>query len=66
MYPEIVFGRLSGDSNTLLAHVKGRLEVSVNEDFSSNFGLVCDVGWSLSEANVACRQLGYKSVFWRV
>jgi len=60
LYPEIVFGRLSGDANHLLAHIEGRLEVSVNEDFSSNFGLVCDVGWTLNEANVACRQLGYK------
>nr|XP_002120693.2 neurotrypsin-like isoform X2 [Ciona intestinalis]XP_018673362.1 neurotrypsin-like isoform X1 [Ciona intestinalis] len=36
---------------------EGHLEVKrAGEDF----GLVCDIGWSMNEANVACRQLGFR------
>jgi len=60
LYPEIVFGRLSGDTNPILAKYEGHVEVSTDEEFRSDWGLVCDIGWGLNEANVACRQMGFR------
>ena len=43
--------RLVGGS----AHNEGRLEVLVGDEV----GTVCDDGWGMEEAEVACRQLGF-------
>ena len=43
--------RLSGSSNTY----SGRVEYCYN----GIFGTICDDEWSLQDANVACRQLGF-------
>ena len=42
--------RLSGGNNSQ----EGRLEVCINQAF----GTVCDIGFSLDEAEVVCRSLG--------
>ncbi len=47
--------RLVGSSN----RQQGRLEIYL----SGQWGTVCDDGFGLTEANVACRQLGYPSAF---
>ena len=43
--------RLSGGSQP----GEGRVEIY----FGDSWGTVCDDGWSISSANVVCRQLGY-------
>ncbi|XP_076806156.1 neurotrypsin-like [Clavelina lepadiformis] len=35
----------------------GRLEVKRG---SGSYGLVCNIGWTINEANVACKQLGFR------
>ena len=35
----------------------GRVEVRSG---SGDFGLICDLDWTMREANVACRQLGFR------
>ena len=44
--------RLNGNNR---AYFEGRVEICWNEIW----GTVCDSGWSLSDAQVACYQLGY-------
>ena len=45
--------RLSGG----LTSMDGRVEIRRG---SGNFGLICDVGWTINEGNVVCRELGYR------
>jgi len=40
-----------------LTRLEGRLEVSAGDD---DYGLVCDIGWTIREASVACRMLGFR------
>lgn len=58
LYPDSIDIRLAGEDNTLLAEYEGRIEVSVD---GGDFGLVCDIGWDKTEADVACRQLGFSN-----
>jgi len=60
LYPDVLYARLAGESNPLLVEFEGRIELSTLKDFSSDFGLVCDIGWGINEANVACRHLGFR------
>lgn len=62
LYPDVLYARLAGESNPLLVEYEGRIELSTLKDFSSDFGLVCDIGWGINEANVACRHLGFRFV----
>ena len=43
--------RLAGGSD----QYEGRVEICFNE----TWGTICDGSWSVNDANVACRQLGY-------
>ena len=43
---------LVGSSQTY----EGRVEVCINETIST----ICNTGWSMDDANVVCRQLGFR------
>uniref|UniRef100_H2YF26 Peptidase S1 domain-containing protein n=1 Tax=Ciona savignyi TaxID=51511 RepID=H2YF26_CIOSA len=50
----------SDELNCGQAGLNSHLEVKRG---SGSYGLVCDVGWTINEAHVACRQLGFRWKF---
>ena len=47
--------RLAGRIHTTTYTISGRLEVYIN----NTWGSLCSNGWDISDATVACKQLGY-------